>query len=459
MATHWYLFKNEKQLGPFSGRQIKELALLGKLGQDDLVQKGSDGSPVSATKVQGLFGPDKFADQRPIVPNSVATSSLEPTIPAQVPHTLHQRNPVTGPTVTAERDADANEHLTDSIAKTSSSFEPPTPPVSQPEALTASRRQNQPNQKKVPDTSDSSSSVGVAAILDSLNVYIGRLRDWCKGVYLGFRANMLPKSISGDSEMADHSRLADRLKETVSGLWGTAKAAGQLAAAQSKKTKLSTIDLPASYLALGRLVLQSGRYTEQFPEEHKQIKKLDKEIANYNVRTESEGSDLKQKMQAGADNVKKAGLLKTTQFKRDLLLRELGKKSYAAKLKNPHFAGALSKISEIAREVDATNSTIQRLEVTSQGKFITPKRVLLATVAFAGLLLIGFMVPSAENDDLPDELRIANSNGGLALESIVNQLQPLISDFKIILYWNFREMGNIYLRPMYRVMDLQDGHL
>ena len=447
MATHWYLFKNEKQLGPFSGRQIKELALLGKLNQDDLVQKGSDGSPVPAKKVQGLFGPDKFADQRPVVPNALTTSSPESLAPPQLPIKLHQRNPVTGPTAPVDRDAEANEQLTDSHAKPSSSIKPPTPPqlpppVSQPEALTASRSQVQVHQKKVLDTSQP--SVAKTSILASFNVSIDRLRDCCKGVYLGFRANMSPKSISGESEMGDHSSLTHRLKEAASGLLGTAKAAGQIAAAQSKKTKLNTIDLPASYLALGRLVLQSGRYTEQFPEEHKQIKKFDKEIANYNVRTESEGSDLKQKMQAGADNVKKAGLLKATQVKRDLLLRELGKNAHAAELSDTGFAEACENIEGVNSKVKLIDAEISRLSEIDKGKVVTPKRVLIGASILAVLWLIGLVVgppigrwANSKSDQvasaggidsngdslLPDELRAASSTNLTHLQTIVSEVQ------------------------------------
>jgi hypothetical protein len=117
----------------------------------------------------------------------------------------------------------------------------------------------------------------------------------------------------------------NRVKHSLLNFLGTVKDAGQLTAAQSKRTKLNTTDLPASYLALGKQVLEPGRYNDQFPSEHEQIKKLDEQIAKYNERTEAEGSGLKHQRKAGADNSKKTGLLKTTQVRRDSVLKTLGK--------------------------------------------------------------------------------------------------------------------------------------
>lgn len=65
--------------------------------------------------------------------------------------------------------------------------------------------------------------------------------------------------------------LLDRLKHISSGHARTAKAAEQLAAGESKKTKLTTIALPSSYLARGKQVLEPGHYAHQLSSEHKKL--------------------------------------------------------------------------------------------------------------------------------------------------------------------------------------------
>ena len=98
----------------------------------------------------------------------------------------------------------------------------------------------------------------------------------------------------------------DRIKELLFRFPGTAKSAGQLAAAQSRKAKLASVDLSSAYHELGKRLHQSGRFLTQFSSEHEQIEKLDKEIEVYSQKTAADGSELKYKLKAGADNVKKA---------------------------------------------------------------------------------------------------------------------------------------------------------
>lgn len=69
MATPWYIRKNDQIVGPFSGQQLRELALATKLRLNDYVRKGEDGEFVPAQQIKELFAPDNLAN-RPTIPNS-----------------------------------------------------------------------------------------------------------------------------------------------------------------------------------------------------------------------------------------------------------------------------------------------------------------------------------------------------------------------------------------------------
>lgn len=69
MATPWYIRKNDQIVGPFSGQQLRELALATKLRLNDYVRKGEDGEFMPAQQIKELFAPDNLAN-RPTIPNS-----------------------------------------------------------------------------------------------------------------------------------------------------------------------------------------------------------------------------------------------------------------------------------------------------------------------------------------------------------------------------------------------------
>ena len=55
----WYIKKGEKHYGPYSSRELKNLAHSGKIEPSDEVQTGRMGQWVPAEKVKGLFPVDE----------------------------------------------------------------------------------------------------------------------------------------------------------------------------------------------------------------------------------------------------------------------------------------------------------------------------------------------------------------------------------------------------------------
>lgn len=55
MASSWYVEKRGRQLGPFTGPQLKELATTGRLEPGDLVRRADRTKAVPASEIRGLF--------------------------------------------------------------------------------------------------------------------------------------------------------------------------------------------------------------------------------------------------------------------------------------------------------------------------------------------------------------------------------------------------------------------
>ncbi|MBI3465074.1 MAG: DUF4339 domain-containing protein [Planctomycetes bacterium] len=55
MATEWYCKIADFEDGPFSSKELVEMALAGQISPDSQVRKGSAGKWVSARRVKGLF--------------------------------------------------------------------------------------------------------------------------------------------------------------------------------------------------------------------------------------------------------------------------------------------------------------------------------------------------------------------------------------------------------------------
>ena len=77
MANLWHCKRQDKQVGPFSDQQLKQLATTGKLHPSDLVQREGTAQWVAAGRIKGLF---PVAIAKPL---GTVTSSLD--IPPPLP--------------------------------------------------------------------------------------------------------------------------------------------------------------------------------------------------------------------------------------------------------------------------------------------------------------------------------------------------------------------------------------
>jgi hypothetical protein len=83
MADQWYFEWDNKEFGPFSATQLKELAVLGRLQPGDAVWKEAKSKAVRADRIKNLFRDP--AEQLPAQgPGAVPGSMLEPNAASPV---------------------------------------------------------------------------------------------------------------------------------------------------------------------------------------------------------------------------------------------------------------------------------------------------------------------------------------------------------------------------------------
>jgi hypothetical protein len=79
MATQWYCRLMGTELGPFTSKQLLEMARSHQLMPDDAVKKEADGMWVAAHRVKGLFD------------DPAASSIVMASLPPEVQHALESR--------------------------------------------------------------------------------------------------------------------------------------------------------------------------------------------------------------------------------------------------------------------------------------------------------------------------------------------------------------------------------
>src|SRR5579884_3007211 len=80
MGASWYVERQGKETGPYTGQQLKELVASGKLRRTDLVRRQDQGKAVPAERVNGLF-PSGDGKAQAVPPPAPAGSSARPKPP------------------------------------------------------------------------------------------------------------------------------------------------------------------------------------------------------------------------------------------------------------------------------------------------------------------------------------------------------------------------------------------
>ncbi|MCH7687691.1 MAG: DUF4339 domain-containing protein [Planctomycetes bacterium] len=203
-----------------------------------------------------------------------------------------------------------------------------------------------------------------------------------------------PPAVSTPSDSsapsASQQSIGEKLKTVWSEFLSTAKAAKELAAAQTRKAKLTKFDLPAAYLVLGKSIFESSNFRDEFTELYEGIEKAKTEIEKFgqSASPEIEGTELKDKVRAGAASLKAKGQQKAVSMKLDSLYRDLGQKAFESR---GEAAGPQEDVAPVVRrceEVQSLDREIARLSEIGKGRLLTPKRLIIGAGVVGVLFII-----------------------------------------------------------------------
>lgn len=83
MASSWHVARNDNQHGPYSSKQLQEMAQAGELSPTDIVWREGLKDWISASQVKGLFSAsqilEKVPQQPPPIPKSVQPPAVAPS--------------------------------------------------------------------------------------------------------------------------------------------------------------------------------------------------------------------------------------------------------------------------------------------------------------------------------------------------------------------------------------------
>jgi antitoxin component YwqK of YwqJK toxin-antitoxin module len=128
MPSTWFIVKPDRELGPYTSAQMKQLASSGQLKIDELVRRADQSKTVTAGRVQGLFLPVQMTDRPRTTPPPLPSErqqSQTPSSSGPLPKTTHpiqDRPKTTPPPLPSERTKNG----------TNGSSEPPPLPSSTP---------------------------------------------------------------------------------------------------------------------------------------------------------------------------------------------------------------------------------------------------------------------------------------------------------------------------------------
>jgi antitoxin component YwqK of YwqJK toxin-antitoxin module len=170
----------------------------------------------------------------------------------------------------------------------------------------------------------------------------------------------------------------DDIRKKLGDLTETTKAAGHLAIAEARKAKLTNLTLPAAYLALGRDIFAGGRFRSEFPEIFSEIERLQAEFTHLTTcrSTGTAGGTLAEKAVQTASRIKDTAEAKALGLKLDSLTRRLGEIVYFNHVERSGSEALVGAISSCISEIGHEQQQISRQSGVSNGRMITPRRIL-----------------------------------------------------------------------------------
>ena len=199
-----------------------------------------------------------------------------------------------------------------------------------------------------------------------------------------------PEHLSGGDLMADNPEgFASKAKSIAASVASRGKAAAQLIAKQAERTKLTTINLPSAYQALGKHIYSSGAHRAVFPGQHQQIDGLANEIKAIQGRsaTHPKAEGIAAKAKVAATATKDVAQAKALQMKLNHALGELGMAVFDKQGSQSGPDELTRPLAESLSRLRTLDGELQQLSHAQAGQIVTPKRIVVGGAVLVVLIV------------------------------------------------------------------------
>ncbi|MCE9544917.1 MAG: DUF4339 domain-containing protein [Planctomycetia bacterium] len=332
MAAEWFYAREEVDIGPVSGGELKRLAASGALLPTDEVWREGLADWVEAGSIKGLFDIDSTPAQPP------------PPLPILEPATP----PAPGRPPLKQRPAGAPGSLPPVLAEVVS------PPPLPPPGMGSTSSRNSPRLSALPPS--------------------------------------LPQGHGSFDEVT--AQVASRLKREARGLGSNLKAAVQLTARQAERTTLANTALPNAFHALGKQCYESGSRRDEWPELHQRVDALEAEIKAIHdeAAAQPQATGFAEKTKVAARAAKDLAQVQSLKSRAKHALTELGKAAFTRHAQQAGPPAVVDPIVQAQTKLAALDAQIAELSQAKPGVIFTPKRLAIGGLAALGMLLLLAMV-------------------------------------------------------------------
>lgn len=215
------------------------------------------------------------------------------------------------------------------------------------------------------------------------------------------------------------------------------KAAAQLVAKQTERTKLANVNLPAAHHALGKHLHDSGRLRGNLPDQYQAADKLLGEIRAIESRATGRPSaeGIAAKAKALAKSTADMAQTKALQVRLNHALGELGKAAFDRFGDQAGPAELTRPIADLRSRLASLDADIAALSTAAPGQIITPKRIAVAggasVVTIALLIAWSFMggskspTPSSGSNNVATPSKSAEKAHGMELPELLKKCVAL----------------------------------
>ena len=183
----------------------------------------------------------------------------------------------------------------------------------------------------------------------------------------------------------------EHLSKWLSWLKSSGVAASLYVAKQTERTKIQTVSLPQSFLALGKHVYSANSFRDDFADAFGELDGLHAKVEELESRAKSRptGEKMTEKAKAVAASTKDRAEAQAQRLQVSRHMAKLGKAAYERHRKGSGPAELISPIEQLLSRSDVLTDEIDELSNENKGQLITPKRVAIGGVACI-LLIFGW---------------------------------------------------------------------